>query len=100
LNFFNETPDDRFADPDYALSYLDEHYYEVAKPTRYGDLIFFLNGKGKPVHSAVFIADDIVFTKGGNDYTDPWMLMRLKNLIAAYSLSDTTRVAVYRNKNL
>jgi hypothetical protein len=99
LNFFNEVPDDRFADRNYVTSYIANHYYEVAKPTRYGDLIFFLNDKGETIHSAVYIADDIVFTKGGNNYLDPWMLMRLKNLLAIYSVTDTTRVAVYRNKN-
>jgi hypothetical protein len=99
FNFFNEIPDDRFADQNYVASYLANHYYEVAKPTRYGDLVLFLNDKGESTHSAVYIADDIVFTKGGNDNMNPWILMRLKNLLAAYSVADGIRVAVFRNKN-
>jgi hypothetical protein len=100
FNFFNETPDDRFADSHYVVSYVTSHYYEVSKPTRYGDLILFLNEQGQPTHSAVYVCDDIVFTKGGADYMDPWMLMRLKNLLGIYAVTDTSRVVVYRNKNL
>jgi hypothetical protein len=96
LNFFNETPDNRFADPNYTVPYLKDHYYQVAKATRYGDLIFLLDGKGNAIHSAVYIADDIVFTKNGNNYMEPWMLMRLKNLLANYSVLGNSGLAVYR----
>jgi hypothetical protein len=99
MNFFNETPDNRFADPAYTVSYLKTHYYPVAKPTQYGDLIFLLNEQGNAVHSAVYLADDILFTKNGNNYMEPWMLMRMKNLTATYSAAGTPRMIVYRNKN-
>jgi hypothetical protein len=99
LNFFNETPDNRFADPNYTVPYLKAHYYQVAKATRYGDLIFLLDGKGNAIHSAVYIADDIVFTKNGNNYMEPWMLMRMRNLLANYSVLGNGGIAIYRDKN-
>jgi hypothetical protein len=46
----------------------------------------------------VYLADDNVFTKNGNNYMEPWMLMRIKNLLAMYSVRGAPRMIVYRNK--
>ena len=99
MNFFNETPDDRFADPAYTSQYIAANFYPVAKPTLYGDVILLLNDHNQATHSAVYIADDIVFTKNGNNYAQPWMLMRLGDLAARYTTEGPPRVVVYRNKN-
>ena len=99
MNFFSDPPDNRFAEPSYTVAYLAEHYYPISKATRYGDRIFLLNDKGEAIHSAVYLADDIVFTKNGNNYMEPWMLMRLKNLVSLYSAVHSPRLAVYRNKD-
>jgi hypothetical protein len=77
MNFFNEIPDNRFSDPKYTADYLLTNYYTIAKPTAYGDLVFLLDKKGNAIHSAVYLADDIVFTKNGNNFAQPWMLMHL-----------------------
>jgi hypothetical protein len=98
MNFFNETPDNRFSDPKYTVDYLQAHYYRIAKPGRYGDRIFLLNKNGAAIHSAVFLADDIVFTKNGNNASQPWMLMHLKDLVAAYTVDTAPEIAVYRDK--
>lgn len=99
LNFFNQRPDNRFADPAYIVPYLATNYFQVAKASRYGDLIFLLDDDSQAIHSAVYIADDIVFTKNGNNYMTPWMLMRLNKLLATYSVAGTPRVQVYRARN-
>jgi hypothetical protein len=99
MNFFNDVPDNRFANPSYTVQYLTSHYYQVAKPTRYGDLVFLLDDSGNAIHSGVYLADDILFTKNGNNYMEPWMLMRLKNMLAAYSAGGTPHVVVYRDRN-
>lgn len=99
MNFFNETPDNRFSDPKYTVDYLLSHYYKIGKPTAYGDLIFLVNKNGDATHSAVYLADDIVFTKNGNNYVQPWMLMHLKDLLAEYTVDGPPEVVVYRNKN-
>ena len=98
MNFFNETPDNRFSNPAYTVAYLKTNYYPIAKPTAYGDRIFLLNKNGDAIHSAVFLADDVVFTKNGNNFAQPWMLMRLKNLIAEYSTDAPPGIAVYRDR--
>jgi hypothetical protein len=58
-----------------------------------------LDKNGNSIHSAVYLADDIVFTKNGNNYAQPWMLMHLKDLLAEYSRDSAPEIIVYRNKN-
>jgi hypothetical protein len=99
LNFFKDTPDNRLGDPAYSVPYIASHYYQIDKPTHYGDVVFLLDAQGRAIHSAVYIADDIVFTKNGNNYRQPWMLMRLKNLLATYAANGKPRVAVYRDRS-
>jgi hypothetical protein len=100
MNFFNETPDDHFTDPVYTVKYLQENYYQIAKPTKYGDIILFLDGdSNNAIHSAVYLADDIVFTKNGNNMAQPWMLMHLKDLTMKYESDGPGRMIVYRNRN-
>jgi hypothetical protein len=84
FNFFNETPDNRFNDPNFAVEYIRKNYYQIAAPSQYGDILLLMNEKQEVKHSAVFIADDIVFTKNGNNYRQPWMLMRISDLLATY----------------
>ncbi len=100
MNFFNETPDNRFSTQrGYLSSYLAAHYYLLSKATRYGDLIFLLGEKDEALHAGVYIADDIIFTKNGNNFMQAWTLMRLKDLIAGYSVNGPPHMLVYRNKN-
>jgi hypothetical protein len=99
MNFFNETPDNRFSDPSYTVAYLKNNFYQIAEATVYGDRIFLLDKNGNAIHSAVYLADDIVFTKNGNNYAQPWMLMHLKDLLAEYTTDEPPTIAVYRDKN-
>ncbi len=99
MNFFNATPDNRFSDPKYTVAYLKANYYKIGEPTAYGDIILLLNKDGNAIHSAIYLADDIVFTKNGNNFAQPWMLMHLKDLVAEFTTDVPPSVAVYRNKN-
>lgn len=99
MNFFNTEPDFHFSDLGYTASYVKTNYYPVAQPSSYGDIVFLLDNNGNAIHSAVYIADDIVFTKNGNNYAQPWVLMRLPHLLALYSVTDVPRVASYRHKS-
>ena len=99
LNFFNDTPDNRFNDTSYTVSFLRANYYTIAKPTSYGDIILFLDNAGNAIHSAVYVADDLVFTKNGNNFAQPWKLTHLKSLTARYELDSPDRLMVWRRKN-
>jgi hypothetical protein len=65
----------------------------------YGDIILLLDEHGGAIHSGVYLAEDIIFTKNGNNFAQPWMLMHLKDLVAEYTADMAPRVVAYRNKN-
>lgn len=100
LNFFSEKPDPRMSDNAYASRYIQEHYYQVASPSLPGDLVLVMNGAGGVLHSSVYIADDIVFTKNGINYAQPWVLMRIKRMQGIFSHSEPTQIAYFRKNGI
>ena len=100
LNFFSDQPDNRFADISYTGRYIDENFYQIAKPSRLGDLVFLVRKGNEIIHSAVYVADDLVFTKNGVNYAQPWILTRLKDVIATYASQEDFKALYYRRKNL
>lgn len=100
LNFFRSTPDPRMSDNDYAGNFISENYYQVAKPGVAGDLVLLLNDHNKVIHSSVFIAADVVFTKNGINYAQPWILMHEKDLVGTFSALDPVKVAYFRRKGI
>lgn len=99
LNFFKDPPDDRFHNQTVWQEELVRNYTVVASPA-FGDVILLQDEQGKPLHAAVFIADDVVFTKNGGDFRQPWMLMRIDDLLACYHHTDDTQVKLitYRSR--
>jgi len=98
LNFFNATTDDRYQDTAYSSAYVNENFYQIGAATQCGDLIFLRDSSGAIVHSAVHIAADIVFTKNGINYAQPWILMRMKHLLTVYTQEKPPEVIYYRRK--
>ena len=98
FNFSNETPDNRFNDPNYAVQFIQKNYYQIAAPSQYGDILLLMNDRNEIKHSAVYLADDIVFTKNGNNYRQPWMLMRIPDLLATYPATPAMRPIYMRRK--
>jgi len=84
FNFSNIEPDNRFNDTKYASEYLTTHFDPVQSPTRYGDVVMFINSSGNIKHSGVFLADDLYFTKYGNRCQQPWMIVHLSDMQAMY----------------
>ncbi len=97
MNFFNDPPDDRFYNPDVWGSELEKNYTKVRQAT-FGDLIVFYRPDGFPIHMAVFIADDIVFTKNGSSSWHPWTLMKWDDLIADYTLDYSPQYIIFHPK--
>ncbi|MBC7783339.1 MAG: hypothetical protein H7144_05820 [Burkholderiales bacterium] len=101
FNFFNPDPDYRLNDLAYAAQVLQKDYYKIAQPGRLGDLILLADAGGNAVHAASFIADDIVFTKNGENYTQPWILMRMEDMLDTYRIkTQDLQVLCYRKKNI
>jgi hypothetical protein len=98
FNFSSDTPDNRFNDPAFAVQYIQKNYYQIAAPSIYGDVLLLMNDKNEIKHSAVYLADDLVFTKNGNNYRQPWMLMHIANLLATYPASPPMKAIYMRMK--
>jgi hypothetical protein len=98
MNFFNEPPDDRHYNDEIWRKELEEEHTPVAEAT-FGDLVFFLRADGTPMHAAVYIADDVVFTKNGGSLTQPWILMKLEDMLAKYpTIAPMRMVTFHSNK--
>ena len=104
MNFFNETPDNRVNDMSYLKQVLTTDYAAINQATQMGDLIFLATPKDAVIHAAVYIADDIVFTKNGESYTQPWILMRMEDMLDTYNVkhphSGPLKTIFYRKKTL
>jgi hypothetical protein len=98
FNFCNETPDNRFNDPNYAIPYLQKNYYRIAAPSVYGDILLLVSDKNEMKHAAVYLADDLVFTKNGDNYRQPWMLMHIPDLLATYPATPPLKAVYMRRK--
>ena len=103
FNFFHDPPDPRYADPAFIMSRLEEEYSPVSGDPRYGDLALLVTPDGQLIHSAVYLADNIVYTKNGDTMLHPWMLSTVQDLIDQYSFqvpqNQALEVKFYRNKN-
>lgn len=96
LNFFNDPPDDRVLDPDYASQILRHDFKMTREAPAYGDLIVLFDGTGRLVHACVYIADNIVFTKNGMDAMQPYVLMKIPDMLAIFRSIAQSRPAVLR----
>ncbi len=96
FNFFNPRPDERFLDVSHVLRVLAQDYYLASGSPMMGDLLLFIDEHGQGIHSCVYIADNIVFTKNGASFSIPWLLANLENVVAFYSLNGPVEVRRYR----
>jgi hypothetical protein len=88
------------SDNDFASRYIQENYYQIAKPGIGGDLVILLDDNNRVLHSSVYIASDLVFTKNGINYAQPWVLMHEKDMVAHFSALDPVKVAYFRRKGI
>lgn len=100
LNFFNDVPDDRFVDVQVVKQTIETDYVPAVDRPMFGDILVFSRPDGTVIHSCVFVADDIVFTKNGGSPVMPWILMNLSDVIAFYPSDPELTISVYRRKDL
>jgi hypothetical protein len=101
LNFFSQNPDNRYLDATIAIKALKENYFIVESDFELGDIIAFLDEEGDIFHAAVYIADDLVFSKNGISAMAPWTLMSIDEVKSYYSWrSENARTIVHRRKDL
>jgi hypothetical protein len=102
LNFFRDTPDDRFIDPKVVGQTLRTDYYPALTDPRYGDIVVLSKPNGEIIHLAVYIAANIVFTKNSGNFRDPFIFMTLSDLLDHFAEQipedETLTVTYLRNK--
>ena len=76
---------------------LDSEYVRVGtKDKRFGDTVVFV-AHNKVLHIAVYLADDFVFTKRTGIF-EPWLIMRMKELISDSLPDRPFEIRIYRRK--
>jgi hypothetical protein len=99
LNFFNDTPDQRLFDMAYREKFLNSAYGVVNDEPTFGDLVTLLDPKNQIFHACVYIADGFVFTKNGINPDQPWILMKISDMLAIYdNVQKSPRVQFLRRK--
>jgi hypothetical protein len=98
LNFFSLTAHDYYLDTRLASENVKANYNAIQPPYKFGDALFIQNDAGAVIHSCVYIADDIVFTKNGENSLTPWILMWLDDVKNLYMNGPDWRVQGYRMK--
>lgn len=84
LNYFNHPPDDALTADKAGIGNIFATRYTPRKSSpEHGDLVVFMN-RGMVYHMAIYIADDIVFTKNGGTYGNCWTFMRMEEMIDFY----------------
>lgn len=99
MNFFNEIPDERFLDPDFIQKTLQTEYYNVGTNFTFGDVLMLLEDGNKAIHMCVYIADNVVFTKNGAQDLQPWILLKLPDMLKIYQTDKPLQILAYRRKN-
>lgn len=87
LNFFSLVPDDRFGEAEEAQTYISENYIGIGESPRFGDMVFFSLPGGEIIHSCVYLAANLVFTKNGDSILQPWIIMDLDDLSDLYAMT-------------
>lgn len=100
LNFFNQEPNPRYQDLNEVALTFRSNYHTVTGRPRYGDVYLFTLPNGDVIHSCVYIADNIVFTKNGSAPSSPWLLMKYEDVVAFYPSDQPLDIQRYRPNTL
>jgi hypothetical protein len=102
MNFFNDVPDTNFFSETYSRNALDSEYEVINEPPQFGDMVTLFDSSGQAIHTCVYLADDFVFTKNGVNLSQPWVVMRLPDMLLIYYRPGQTtgRLAFLRRKHL
>lgn len=102
FNFFRESPEPP-AGVRFWQKKLQTEYTPVTDTPRYGDVLLLLKPDNSLVHSCVYLADNIVYTKNGGSPFAPWQLITLPDLLDFYSWdlpgNETLKTSWYRKRS-
>lgn len=97
FNFFTQgAPDDSLQGVAGVERALREKYQKVDGDPKFGDVILLMRPDGTAIHSAVYIADSIVYTKNGPSLAAPYVLSTIDDMLAFYPSSDHISLSYFR----
>lgn len=100
FNFFNRgLPDERLNDAAYVGEVLRDKYVPVSGAPQFGDVVLLTLPDGSSIHSATYIADNIVFTKNGPSLAAPFIFSTVEDMLAFYPAGEKIRLTYYRLKD-
>jgi len=100
MNFFNDKPDDRLFDPVFKDQTLLKEYKRVPEnERRFGDLLMLIGPGQNALHMCVYLADEVVFTKNGANAIQPWVLMKVPEMLGIYQRLRPFQIVYYRQNN-
>jgi hypothetical protein len=99
LNFFNQSPDTNLFDMTVREQRLNADYEIIDDDPVFGDIVTLLDSRNHILHACVYIADGFVFTKNGINFNQPWMLMRISDMLGMYeAIEQPRRIEFLRRK--
>ena len=102
FNFFRDPPDPGYSDAHYVLGKLQTDFYPIQGDPRFGDVAVFLTSDQIMVHVATYLADDIFFTKNGDNPWHPWVYSTEADLREEFSFGlpagQQLTIQYFRNK--
>ena len=104
FNFFNEAANDNLAASiGNVESEIRSNYDRVHDKFLLGDVILFVDKskkEGNVFHSAVYITKDLVFTKNGRRPSNPWMFMKMDDMMSYYPRVGEVGLMYFRRHDL
>lgn len=99
FNFFKQgTPDDSLQGVPGVERALRENYQAVNGDPTFGDVILLLRPDGSAIHSAVYIADRIVYTKNGPSLAAPYVFSTMDDMLAFYPSNEQISLSYFRRR--
>lgn len=98
MNFFEPAMSHRFLDEEFPRTYYFLDRFEVVEPPyEFGDVIMLVDREqDRFVHSYVYIAEDIIYTKNGTGKFFPYVLMKMSDMLTRYMETESYEAEVYR----
>lgn len=99
MNFFQFMAREDYLDGGIVQREIAEKFEPVQPPYRYGDMLLMIEPESRrALHASIYIADDIVFTKNGSELLQPWLLMRMPDLLTRLATEQQPLIEGWRRK--
>jgi len=102
FNFFNTVPDNSYNTSQKIKQHIETDFHTLTvkqDELQLGDILLYLNND-RLLHSAVYIAADILFTKNGTNLSSPWMFMHMNDMEHYYACNQPLKILYLRNKKI